>query len=146
MNAPLYNAEILRLATGNPCEERLTDPMGSAERRSALCGSRIAVDIDLDAGGHVTAIGMEVSACAYGQASATLLARGAAGRSPEELVAARDAVAHWLSGDGALPDWLGFAALSAVVPHSARHGAVRLPFEAAADAAAAAAARRRSGT
>lgn len=138
MNAPLYNAELLRLATGNPYEERLTDPMGSVERRSPICGSRIAVDVDLDEAGRVAAIGMQVSACAYGQASATLLARGAIGRSQQELVATRDAIALWLTGEGAMPDWPGLAALAAVVPHRARHGAVRLPFEAAADAVAAA--------
>jgi len=138
MNAPLYNAELLRLATGNPHEERLSDPMGSAERRSPVCGSRIAVDVDLDAAGRVAAIGMQVSACAFGQASATLLARHAIGRSQAELAESRDAITRWLAGQGAMPDWPGLAALAAVVPHSARHGAVRLPFEAAADAVAAA--------
>ena len=138
MNAPLYNAELLRLANGNPYEERLTAPMGSAERRAPVCGSRIAIDVDLDAAGRVAAIGMQVSACAYGQASATLLARNAMGRSHEEIAATRDAIARWLAGEGAMPDWPGLTALAAVVPHSARHGAVRLPFEAATDAIAAA--------
>ena len=138
MNAALYNAELLRLATSNPHEERLSDPMGTAERRSPICGSRIAIDMDLDPAGRVVAIGMQVSACAYGQASATLLARHAVGRSQEELVAARDAVTRWLAGEGELPDWPGLDTLAAVVPHSARHGAVRLPFEAAADAMSAA--------
>ena len=138
MNALLYNAEILRLATGNPCSERLAAPMGSAERRSALCGSRVTVDLELDAAGRVAAIGMQVSACAYGQASATLLARHAAGRSPDELAATSDAITRWLAGEGTIPDWPGLDALAGVVPHSARHGAVRLPFEAAADAANAA--------
>jgi len=138
VNAPLYNAELLRLDTGNPHEERLSDPMGSAERRSPVCGSRIAVDVDLDAAGRVAAIGMQVSACAFGQASATLLARHAIGRSQAELAESRDAITRWLAGQGVMPDWPGLAALAAVVPHSARHGAVRLPFEAAADAVAAA--------
>jgi NifU-like protein involved in Fe-S cluster formation len=144
MNAPLYNAELLRLATGNPYEERLADPMGSAERRSPVCGSRIAVDVDLDVAGRVAAIGMQVSACAYGQAAATLLARHAVGRSHEELAETGDAVRRWLAGEGQLPDWPGLDALAAVVPYSARHGAVRLPFEAVVDAIAAAA--RRSAT
>jgi NifU-like protein involved in Fe-S cluster formation len=134
MNAPLYNAELLRLATSNPHEERLTDPMGSAERRSPVCGSRITVDVDLDQAGRIAAIGMEVSACAYGQASATLLARHALGRSQAELAEARDAIARWLAGQGAMPAWPGLDAIAAVIPHSARHGAVRLPFEAVADA------------
>ncbi|MEG3146974.1 iron-sulfur cluster assembly scaffold protein [Sphingomonas sp. RT2P30] len=138
MNAPLYNAEVLRLATGNPCDARLTVPMGSAERRSVLCGSRIIVDIDLDDAGRVASVGMQVNACAYGQAAATLLARHVIGRSGADLDAMRDAVARWLAGEGTLPDWPGLDALAGVVPHSARHGAVRLPFEAAADAARAA--------
>ena len=142
MNAPLYNPEILRLAAGNPCDARLPDPMGSAERRSALCGSRIAVDVLLDAGGRIAAIGMQVCACAYGQAAATLLARGAVGKSLDELSTMRDAMAKWLAGHGARPDWPGLATLSPVVPHSARHGAVLLPFEAAADAVTAATRRR----
>jgi NifU-like protein involved in Fe-S cluster formation len=138
MNAPLYNAEVLRLATGNPCDARLTDPMGSAERRSMLCGSRIIVDVDLDDAGRVALVGMQVNACAYGQAAATLLARHIIGRSSGELDTMRDAVARWLAGEGTLPDWAGLDALAGVVSHSARHGAVRLPFEAAADAARAA--------
>jgi len=84
---------------------------------------------------------MQVSACAYGQASATLLARHAIGRSHQQLAETRDAIARWLAGGDVTPDWPGLAALSAVVPHSARHGAVRLPFEAAVDAIAAAAQR-----
>ena len=36
MNAPLYNAEILRLAATIPHHDRLPDPMGSSEKRSRL--------------------------------------------------------------------------------------------------------------
>ncbi len=138
MNAPLYNADVLRLATGNPCDKRLANPTGSADRRSPLCGSRIIVDLTLDDAGRVEAIGMQVSACAFGQASATLLAQHVSGRSQAELVAVRDALVTWLAGGAPMPDWPGLDLLSGVLPHSARHGAVRLPFEAAADAMAAA--------
>ena len=48
MNAPLYNTEILRLAATIPYHERLVDPMGSAEKRSPVCGSRVTVDINVD--------------------------------------------------------------------------------------------------
>ena len=47
MTETLYNTEILRLAASIPHHERLTDPQGSAERRSPICGSRVTVDIDL---------------------------------------------------------------------------------------------------
>ena len=48
MSAPLYNAEILRLAATIPHHARLTDPMASVEKRSAICGSRVTVDVALD--------------------------------------------------------------------------------------------------
>src|SRR5204863_5742759 len=48
MNAPLYNTEILRLAATIPHNERLADPMGSAEKRSPVCGSRVTVDVNMD--------------------------------------------------------------------------------------------------
>ncbi|MGO1305193.1 MAG: iron-sulfur cluster assembly scaffold protein, partial [Sphingomonas parapaucimobilis] len=67
MNAPLYNAEILRLTTAIPHDRRLTDPMASVERRSPICGSRVTVDLNLDEAGRVTEVGMLVRACALGQ-------------------------------------------------------------------------------
>lgn len=69
MNAPLYNAEILRLAASIPHNERLTAPMATAERRSPICGSRVTVDVDMGADGRVAAVGLLVRACALGQAS-----------------------------------------------------------------------------
>src|SRR3546814_12956281 len=74
MAAPLYNTDILRLAASIPYHERLPAPMGSAEKRSPVCGSRVAVDVDVDEDGRVAAIGMLVRACALGQASSALMA------------------------------------------------------------------------
>ena len=98
MSAPLYNTDILGLAASIPYQERLTDPMGSAEKRSPVCGSRVTVDVDLDPDGNVRAVGMLVRACALGQASSSLLAAEVIGKSPEALAAARDALAAWLAG------------------------------------------------
>lgn len=136
MNAPLYNIDLLRLAASNPCGERLAEPMGSSEKRSPVCGSRVTVDINLDDAGRVCEIGMLVQACALGQASATLLAGGTIGASPGQLAAARDALAAWLAGEGDLPDWPRLALLAPALPHGARHASIRLAFEAAAEAAA----------
>lgn len=135
MNAPLYDTTILRLAATIPHLGRLADADASAERRSMVCGSRVAVDVKL-ADGRVAALGLDVSACALGQASANLMARHALGRTPEELAAARDALTEWLAG--ARPDpgeWPELSLLARALPHSARHAAIRLPFEAVADAA-----------
>ena len=135
MNAPLYNTEILRLAATIPYQARLPDPMGSSEKRSPICGSRVTVDINLGPDGRVSEVGMLVRACALGQASSSLLSADVIGKSPEELAAARDALTAWLAGEGALPGWSGFDLFVPALPHSARHAAIRLAFEAAADAA-----------
>lgn len=137
MNAPLYDVTILRLAATIPHLGRLADADGSAERRSTVCGSRVAADVKLDGDGRVAALGLDVSACALGQASANLMARHAVGRSLDELAAARDLLAAWLAGERPDPgDWPDLELLSRALPHSARHAAIRLPFEAVADAIA----------
>jgi NifU-like protein involved in Fe-S cluster formation len=141
VSVTLYNAEILRLAAEMPFAERLADPMGSSEKRSPVCGSRVTVDVDLDAEGHVGAVGMLVRACALGQASSSLLASAAVGRTPGELAEARDELAAWLAGGGDAPGWPGLAVFEPARAHAARHASIRLAFEAAAEAAERAAAR-----
>ena len=135
MNAPLYNSQILRLAAATADFTRLAAPMASAERRSPVCGSRIALDLSMDGAGRVSALGMEVRACALGQASAVLFARHAVGRDRGELTLARDALTAWLAGEGGVPEWPGLDIFTAALPHSARHASIRLAFEAAVEAA-----------
>ena len=139
MNAPLYNTEILRLAATIPHQTRLPEPMATAEKRSPICGSRVTVDVNIDADGRIAEIGMLVRACALGQASSSLLGAAVIGKTPDEVAAARDQLAAWLGGEGPLPDWPGFALFTPALPHSARHASIRLAFEAAAEAAQAAA-------
>jgi NifU-like protein involved in Fe-S cluster formation len=137
MSAPLYNATILRLASSIPHHARLGDPHASAERRSPVCGSRVTVDVRLDEAGRVEAIGQEVRACALGQASSALMGEHAIGRTPEELAAARDALAGFLAGQRDDPgDWPGLEIFGPARPHAARHASIRLAFEAIAEAAA----------
>lgn len=136
MPVPLYNAVVLRLATSIPHAVRLTAPQGSAERRSPVCGSRITVDVVLDAEGRVAALGQEVRACALGQASASLMGAHALGRSAAELAAARDALTDYLAGRRDDPgDWPGLSLFDGARPHSARHASIRLSFEAVTEAA-----------
>lgn len=137
MDAPLYNNEILRLAASIPYHERLAAPMGTSEKRSPVCGSRVTVDVNLDEQGRVAGLGLLVRACALGQASSALMARHAIGKSPEELADARDALAAWLAGErDAAPDWPGIDVLTPALGVTARHPSIRLAFEAVADAAA----------
>lgn len=134
MNVPLYNTGILRLAASIPHHERLAAPMGSSEKRSPICGSYVAVDVNLNQG-RVSDVGMLVRACALGQASSSLLAANVIGRTPAELAAARDQLAVWLAGEGPLPDWPDLDIFEPALAVTARHPSIRLAFEAAAEAA-----------
>jgi NifU-like protein involved in Fe-S cluster formation len=135
MSAPLYNAEILRLAATIPHHERLPEPMATAEKRSPICGSRVTIDVAVDDDGKVSEVGLLVRACALGQASSSLLASNILGRTPAELAAARDALTAWLAREGDAPDWPGMNIFTPALDYTARHPSIRLAFEAAAEAA-----------
>ena len=130
--------EIIRLATQNPYPARLEPAGGTAEKRSPLCGSKVIVDVTLDDGDRVAAIGTRVNACAFGQAAATLMAEHAVGRSVAELVATRAALAAWIAGEGEAPDWPGIEHLRPDRLNLTRKGSVQLAFQAVAEAALAA--------
>lgn len=135
MNSPLYNIDILRLATSTALHSRLDDPQASVEKRSPTCGSRVTVDVRM-ADGRIAALGMDVKACALGQASAALMAAHAIGMSAPELADARDRLTTWLaSGEGEPDFWPGLAVLSPARDYPARHASIRLGFEAIAEAA-----------
>jgi NifU-like protein involved in Fe-S cluster formation len=135
MSAPLYNAEILRLAATIPHHERLPEPMATAEKRSPICGSRVTIDVAVDDEGRVSEVGLLVRACALGQASSSLLASNILGRTPAELAATRDALTAWLAREGDAPDWPGMDIFTPALDYTARHPSIRLAFEAAAEAA-----------
>ncbi|HEY0113000.1 MAG TPA: iron-sulfur cluster assembly scaffold protein [Allosphingosinicella sp.] len=137
MPTVLYNRDILRLAASIPHQTRLPSPDASVERRSAVCGSRVVVDIALDREGRVAAFGQEVRACALGQASASLLGANTLGRTSQELVDARDTLSAYLAGRRPDPgDWPGLTVFSEARAYTARHPSILLAFEAAAEAAA----------
>ena len=132
----LYNRDILRLAASIPHQQRLEAPQASVSKHSPVCGSRITVDLVADGEGRVAALGQEVRACALGQASAALMAGHAIGRTPEELAAARDALAAYLAGRCDDPgSWPGLDVFAEARRFAARHASIMLAFEAAAEAA-----------
>jgi NifU-like protein involved in Fe-S cluster formation len=140
MTTALYNRDILRLAASIPHQRRLEHPQATAEKRSPVCGSRVAVDIVLDGEGRLAELGQEVKACALGQASASLMGAHAIGRSAAELARARDSLAAYLDGRSNDPgEWPGLAIFADARPYAARHASILLPFEAVAEAASAAA-------
>ncbi|MGD9812266.1 MAG: iron-sulfur cluster assembly scaffold protein [Sphingobium sp.] len=146
MTSALYNQEILRLATSIPCLGRLEGPGGTADKRSPTCGSRVIADVRIGEDARVTALGLDVRACALGQASAALLGANALGRSAAELREAATALRAYLTGAGeaAEPDfWPGMAVLAPARDYPARHPSILLAFEAASEAAESALAAQR---
>jgi NifU-like protein involved in Fe-S cluster formation len=140
VSAPLYTRDILRLAASIPHLGRLPGAEASVEKSAPLCGSRVIIDVALDGQGCLVALGQEVKACAFGQASAALMGAHALGRTPAQLAEARDALAGWLAGASETPGaWPGLDALAPARRLTARHGAILLPFQALAEAAALAA-------
>lgn len=136
---PLYTKQILRLAASIPHLGPLAGAQGSADQRSPTCGSSVRVEVRLGRDGRVAALGHEVSACAFGQAAAALMAGNAIGRSGDEVAAACTALAEWLAGKRHDPGgWPGLEALAPARSRTARHGAMLIPF-AALEAAIAAA-------
>lgn len=135
MSVGLYNMDVLRLATSLADWPRLAGPHSSAEKRSVVCGSRVAVDVALDEAGRVVAFGQDVQACALGQASAALLAASIVGRNADEIDDARMELTAFLAGTGeSIGEWPGLGVLKAAKGYPARHASIRLPFEAAAEA------------
>ena len=130
MNAPLYTLDILRLAASLPEPVKLERVDASASARSPTCGSTIATEVQLK-DGRVEALSQTVTACAFGQASAALVAQQAAGHGSEDIRTALGQLTAWLSGERSdPPDWPGYEALGPALTRKSRHGAILLPLRA----------------
>ena len=130
MNAPLYTIEILRLAGSLPDPARLERIDGAAQLRSPTCGSTVHTEVELDGEGRVTVLSQQVRACAFGQATAALVAQHAPGRSREEIAQALAGLNGWLEGSRDDPGGWGFDALAPARSRTSRHGAILLPLRA----------------
>lgn len=134
MTAPartLYTSEILGAATALAefgWDESL--PL-RGEARSRRCGSTLALGLAVDGQGRISALGLRPHACAIGQAAAFAFASGAKGRTRADIAEAREALAEWLAGTGAAPDWPGIALVEPALGYPARHGAIMLAWDAA---------------
>lgn len=138
----LYTPELLALAVAladYPADPSL--PL-HGKARSASCGSTLAADLELGGDGRIESLGLQVRACAVGQAAAAVFARAARGRSREDIDAAHAALSAWLGGTGAMPDWPGLAVIAPARDFRGRHGAIMLPWTAARDALSTAGAER----
>jgi NifU-like protein involved in Fe-S cluster formation len=129
MNAPLYTVEILRLAASLPEPVPLLRVDGCAEARSPTCGSVVRTEVTLAFDGRVQALSQQVSACAFGQASAALVQKHAIGSDRQAVEGALGALIGWLGDGDELPRW-GVTALAPARSRKPRHAAILLPFRA----------------
>ncbi|MET0179897.1 MAG: iron-sulfur cluster assembly scaffold protein [Novosphingobium sp.] len=81
--------------------------------------------------GRIEQIGCRAQACAVGQAAAALFLDHARGRTAGEIASIRHALARWLAGEDARPDWPGIELLEPARAYPARHGAIVLAWDAA---------------
>ena len=130
----LYTPELLALAT-ELARFPLSDDLSlRGKGRSRTCGSTASLGLNLSSSGTIETVGMRISACAVGQASAAIMARGLAGKQTDEVKAVQQAISRWLESGGPLPDWPGMDKIAPAHGYAGRHGAILLPWNAALDA------------
>ena len=74
----LYTNNILELASSIPVTTRLKHPDVTVTKRTAICGSSITMDLNISKS-KITDIGLDIKACALGQASACIFVTHAIG-------------------------------------------------------------------
>ena len=126
----LYNEKILELAGSLNRNDRLPHPDATVTVTSALCGSRVKVDLTMR-DGVVTGYGQEVRACALGQSSAALMKSIVVGQSPAEIHEAAVQMRAMLKNGAQPPSgaWAAYAVLEPARDHRSRHASVLLPFD-----------------
>ena len=74
----LYTNNILELASTIPVTTRLMHPDVTVTKRTAICGSSITMDLNISKS-KITDVGLDIKACALGQASACIFVTHAIG-------------------------------------------------------------------
>ena len=127
----LYSTELLALAI-----ELADYPFDAAapakgHARSRSCGSVINLS---SSGGSLEDLGLRVSACAVGQASAAIFARESSGMDAAAVAAMGENLGEWLQGQAPSSILPRLELLEPARPHLGRHEAILLPWRAALDA------------
>lgn len=131
-----YSSDVLQLAATISHVGRLAEPDASARKVSRICGSTLTLDIQLGEDQRIADLGLELEACALGQASASVLATHGIGATLDEIKAGRDQLKAMLREDGPVPTgrFAALAALEGARAYRQRHGSILLAFEAANEA------------
>ncbi|MEC7888832.1 MAG: iron-sulfur cluster assembly scaffold protein [Pseudomonadota bacterium] len=127
----LYSTELLALAIelADYPYDAAAPAIGHARSRS--CGS--VIDLS-SSGGSLENLGLRVSACAVGQASAAIFARESSGMDAAAIAAMVENLGEWLQGQAPSSILPRLELLEPARPHLGRHEAILLPWRAALDA------------
>ncbi len=132
LDLSLYNQKILTLAGNILHIGHLSAPQAKAQAVSRLCGSKISVELCLDAAGCVSAYAQQLEACALGQAAASVMARHIMGSHAQELHQLAQTMRAMLTQNGAPPTgkWTDLDVLLPVRDYKNRHASTLLVFDA----------------
>lgn len=130
----IYNSKILEFAGNIPLTGTLDNADAQAQAHSKLCGSRVKVWLTME-DDRVAAFAHEVTACALGQASSSIMARHVVGASADELRQAKADMLAMLKegGDGPAGRFEDMRYLLPVRDYKARHASTMLTFDAVVD-------------
>ena len=84
----LYTNNILELASNIPITNRLKHPDVSVTKRTAICGSSITLDLNV-VDSKIREVGLDIKACALGQASACIFLTNAVGTNFDTILELR---------------------------------------------------------
>lgn len=128
----LYTREVLAMAVELANHPFRPDATAHGSARSRSCGSTIELSSQSPDALHD--VGMKVSACAIGQASAAIFASESAGMDAPAISDTIDALQGWLEDREASSILPRLELLEPARQHPGRHEAILLPWRAALDA------------
>ncbi|WP_299192596.1 iron-sulfur cluster assembly scaffold protein [uncultured Erythrobacter sp.] len=131
--AKLYTPNLLALSVELAAFPH--DPNAAFQGRasSRTCGSEVLLSAS---NAQLGQLGLQVAACAVGQAAAALFAVAAPGKDAASLEAQMQSLEQWLAGEGEAPDLARIHLIEPARAYPARHAAILLPWRAALDALA----------
>lgn len=131
--AKLYTPNLLALSVELAAFPH--DPNAAFQGRasSRTCGSEVVLSAS---NAQLGQLGMQVAACAVGQAAAALFAAAGPGQDAGSLEVQMKTLEQWLTGNGKVPDFPRIHLIEPARAYPARHAAILLPWRAALDALA----------
>ncbi len=127
----LYSPALLALSVElADCPLDTAAPL-QGRAKSKTCGSEVLFSGSYDGEGRLSRIGLQVTACAVGQAAAAVFAASAKGKNAGDIDAELQAVENWVAKQNDDAFLKGLEMIEPARDFPARHPAILLPWRAA---------------